>query len=254
MSSQRTPVSFRPIAHHLWSALADLAWPVHCAACATPGASLCSNCFRALTESPGFGIRTAPIRDGTPVTSIAEFEDPLRTLISAFKDRGRTDVRWLLARLLTASVRAAVHTSVSPMRGAGARASPWLVVPIPSAPDALKERGRFPLAELLNGLGGLPVRCANVLETTRTVADQSGLDRAQRAANVAGAFRVRRSPRARDHPQGCHVIVVDDVLTTGATLREGVRAVQAAGAESVVGAVIARTRSPSTPRTKRVET
>ena len=94
----------------------------------------------------------------------------------------------------------------------------------------------------LAGDRGTPVVCVQALQHRRRVADQAGLNASDRAANLAGALQARFDLR------GQRVIVVDDVITTGATLAEAARALRAAGAEVPAAAVIAATsrRSPLT--------
>lgn len=91
--------------------------------------------------------------------------------------------------------------------------------------------------------GGRPMRvvCLRALQHRRRVADQAGLGAADRAANLSGALRSRLDLR------GLHLIVVDDVMTTGATLAEAARALRAAGAHVPAAAVIAATprRTPT---------
>jgi predicted amidophosphoribosyltransferase len=79
------------------------------------------------------------------------------------------------------------------------------------------------------------VTCVQALEHRRRVADQAGLTAADRTANLTGALQ------ARLDLHGVQVIVVDDVVTTGATLAEAARALRAAGAEVPAAAVIAAT-------------
>ena len=76
-----------------------------------------------------------------------------------------------------------------------------------------------------------------VLRHTRRVGDQAGLGRDARAANLAGALAVR--PRARDAVRGAACLVVDDVLTTGATVAEAARALRSDGAAHVAAATLA---------------
>lgn len=91
----------------------------------------------------------------------------------------------------------------------------------------------------VEGLGGRVV-VADVLAPTRVTRDQSALDAAQRASNLAGAMTVRE--RHRSALRGAVCIVVDDLVTTGATLTEAARALQAAGAAEVLAAAIGATR------------
>jgi predicted amidophosphoribosyltransferase len=77
--------------------------------------------------------------------------------------------------------------------------------------------------------------CVQALQHRRRVADQAGLTATARSANLTGALRARLDLR------GVRVIVVDDVVTTGATLTEAARALRAAGAEVPAAAVIAAT-------------
>lgn len=77
--------------------------------------------------------------------------------------------------------------------------------------------------------------CVRALEHRRRVADQAGLSASDRAANLSGAMR------ARFDLSGRRVIVLDDVITTGATLAEAARALREAGAEVSAAAVVAAT-------------
>ena len=86
---------------------------------------------------------------------------------------------------------------------------------------------------------GVPVRVVPALRGARRLADQAGLDAAARAANLAGALRV--APGGERLVAGRAVVVVDDVVTTGATLAESARALRAAGAVVVGAATVAAT-------------
>ena len=92
---------------------------------------------------------------------------------------------------------------------------------------------------------GRPVRVLPLLRPSRRVGDQSGLDAAARAANLSGAFEV-----CRQVPRGTCVVVVDDVVTTGATLAEARRALTAAGIRVHGAATVAATMRRSRHRSE----
>lgn len=150
-------------------------------------------------------------------------------------------------------------------------ADPILVVPVPTTPAAVRRRGDAPLTRLgrrsltvvwsatrrlppetgeTGETGGAReagprLRWAPVLRVVRRLADQAGLDARARAANLAGAFAARDGPvRSLVAPSlaGRTVVLLDDVLTTGATLAEAARAVREAGGVVRGAAVVAATR------------
>lgn len=96
-----------------------------------------------------------------------------------------------------------------------------VLVPAPTRPRSARARGGDPVAQLCR-FSGRPVR--EVLALAEGTADQSGLDEAARRANLSGAVRLSGVPAGR-------VIVVDDVVTTGATLQASVAVLLAAGAD-----------------------
>ena len=115
-----------------------------------------------------------------------------------------------------------------------------LVVPVPLHISKRKARG-FNQADLIarqaaKRLPGNVEVASNVLERQRPTRSQVGLDREERIANLRGAFRVI----APEAVKGRTVIVVDDVMTTGATVSECARVLKQAGAERVLAATVAR--------------
>ncbi|MGV9994982.1 ComF family protein [Streptomyces sp. NPDC003374] len=124
--------------------------------------------------------------------------------------------------------------------GGGGGGGPVLLVPVPSARRAVRARGHDPVRRVaLAAAGelrrcGRPARVLAVLRQRRAVADQSGLDSRQRLANLAGALQV--VPGGARLLSAGPVVVVDDLMTTGASLTEAARAViRAVRAGAVAG-------------------
>lgn len=118
-----------------------------------------------------------------------------------------------------------------------------VLVPIPLAPKRLRERGYNQSEALADALGrrwGIPVS-RRLLTRTRETATQTALTPETRLANVAGAFTPRRRPGvSRDSTY----VLVDDVFTTGATLAEAARALEQAGARTILGITFGRAVIP----------
>lgn len=193
---------------------ADLPWldANACSCCAhpMPAPGLCGRC---IAEPPHYDRVVAACR----------YAFPLDGLIQAYKYNGRLVAGTALASLLAGRVQQA----------------PDLIVPIPLTAQRLRERGFNQALELARALGrqtGVPVN-AHLCVKTRDTLPQTRLPWKERRKNIRGAFVVAGGVA------GCHVAVVDDVLTTGATLSELARNLKRAGAATVTGYVIARTVS-----------
>lgn len=175
-----------------------------------------------------------------------EASGALRAVVTAYKDEQRRDLRRLLAAWLTPALRAAVGDSAVARRALHGRG--LVIVSVPGSPRARRRRGDVPLlpvvASAVEGLGGSVVM-ADVLAPTRVTRDQSALDASERASNVAGAMKVRE--RHRSVVQGSVCVVVDDLVTSGATLTEAARALGDAGAGEVLAAAIGATRKRVNP-------
>jgi ComF family protein len=112
-----------------------------------------------------------------------------------------------------------------------------IIVPVPLHPARLRERG-FNQASLLAELLGARISIPSkpLLQRIRYTTTQTALDRAERMENLHNAFRLRKNADVR----GLHVLLIDDVLTTGSTLSECARVLKRAGAISVYAATAAR--------------
>lgn len=177
-----------------------------------------------------------------------EYAGNLRTLLIEHKEHTRLALAGPLGRLLALAVLDA-HRAATTGHPAAARLDTVLdLVPVPSHPAVVRSRGHDPVRRMsrvaaghLRGAGHR-VRVVPLLRVLARPEDQAGLGAAARAANVSGRFAARLRPRAR-----APVVLVDDVITTGATLREAQRALEAAGIHPVGAATVAATRRRDAP-------
>lgn len=217
------------------AALLDLVLPRSCAGCDLAGVGLCPGCRAALAQPPRW-TRPRPCPPGLPpLTTAADYAGPVRAVLLAHKEHGRL----LLVRPLGAALAGAVALLAPPPLA--------VLVPVPSAPAAVRARGHDHARRLAREAARRSgLRARPLLVPQRAVADQAGLDAPSRVANLAGALG------ARGRLDGLVVVIVDDVVTTGATLVEAARALRAAGAHVHGAAVVAATlrRSAQPGRTE----
>lgn len=195
--------------------------PVDCAGCGAPDRALCGAC-RA-------GLDARPQRlelGGTIVTAALRYEGAVRSGILAFKEQGRTDT----ARALAVPLRVAIETAA---HEAAQRGGPVELCVMPGSAASWRRRGFDPLALLLRHGGfGRPVM---LLRHERRRGEQKGLGQQQRVENVAHSLAAQAPLRGR------RLLLVDDIVTTGATLAEAARAVRTAGGIVTGAAVLAAT-------------
>jgi len=212
--------------------LLDLVLPQECAGCGCPATRWCGGCAALLADCARRPLgATAPVPPPPgfpPATAAASYDGVVRAALLAHKEHGRLALTAPLGRALAAAVAA---LDLVP--------GPLLLVPVPSAPREVRRRGHDHARRLAAAAAtslrsaGLDARPVPVLAHRRRVADQAGLDTAGRQANLRGALRVRRPV------EGLAVVVVDDVVTTGATVTEAARALSAAGAQVRGAATVA---------------
>ncbi len=212
----------------------DLLLPPTCAGCGIEGVPLCARCHEPLTrrldEPPGrpLGL-VAPLPMGiVQLEWCATFGGPVRDALHALKYRGERRLAPVLAGAMAERWRRA---------GRG----PEVVVSVPVHPARRRERGFDQAEDLARGVAaalGLPYSTA-LERRTRTIA-QHGLGRADRAANLEGAFVVRARQRCEIARRWA--LLVDDITTTGVTLAECAGALHDAGASAVSGLTVARDR------------
>jgi len=199
-----------------WTALPRLAPDTTCPGCALPtGGATCRLC----TAAPPPAARTV---------AFGPYEGGLRRLVHVLKFEGHDILAAPAASLLAGTIRRAGLDGLD------------AVVPVPSTRRRNRERGYDPAVLIAGEVGrrlSLPLVPAlrRIVETP----PQSALTAAERRANVARAFGARPSAAGRSF------LLVDDVLTTGATAFAAAAALRIAGARRISVAVLARTPEPS---------
>lgn len=206
-----------PVVHPLLTAAADLLLGATCPACRLPAWGLCQECRNRLTQQE-------PARytvDGLPIVAACLYRPVLEHAIPRYKDDGALHLEALLGRLLAGAVTAHDLT-LRPV-----------LVPVPSLKRAVRARGfdhGRRLASRAARCSGL--RMCALLRRAAEGADQAGLGRQARRRNLEGSMRAR--------PSEVPVLLVDDIVTTGASLMEARRALTGVGVPVLGAAVIAR--------------
>lgn len=209
-----------------WREISGLVLPAACGGCGIPRTQLCEECARALHGAAARRARPVPEPAGLPVVhAAAPYADAVRAVLLAHKERGALG----LARPLGVALAGAVRASVQVSRAARGR-WPLLLVPVPSARSAVRARGHDAARRIaLAAAGelrrtGTEARVLPVLRQRRAVADQSGLTARERVANLAGALEVVAGGGRL--LEGGRAVLVDDLMTTGASLAEAARALR----------------------------
>ena len=246
-----------------WRDFLYLVLPADCVVCGAEDEALCPECSAALRKQTAQPFRAEHSADALmsvaghpllPVVAAGEYRDALSQTILAFKNHGRTELGPQLSRCLARALNTAAtaHLATPPL---------ILLVPIPSTGSGWRRRGYDPVALLLRTLvreGRLPsemevvpmLRIKTRLPWHRR--HQKGLGRAARRRNIRNTMTIKRKFgdrfRLQAKPSGqdsFELVVVDDVLTTGSTLREAAKTLQFSGFRVRAAVVLAAARAPS---------
>lgn len=215
--------------------------PPSCAGCGNAGSALCGVCLAALDGAARMHRPSPTPAEWVPAHVVADYGGIVRDVITSWKERGRRDVASLLAPALARAIRAAIADLPVAVVDA-----PVTIVPMPASASARRRRGedvwarvvRQAVGLLAQEMPGTAVRLDNCLRLTRRTRDQSGLSAGARSVNLRGALTCHRPPPGP-------VVIVDDIITTGATVAEASRALRAAGVRDArIAAIAATSRSP----------
>jgi len=198
----------------------DLILPLECGGCGAPSTRWCDACAHDLRVRQGQPHLITPrVHPGVPVFSLGRYAGPRRSAIVAIKEHGRAD--------LIRPLGAALSAGLAQLLAWGVLGAPVTVVPAPTRGLAARRRGGDPVTRmaLAATTGQRDASVVQALRMKALVRDSGGLSSAARQRNVAGRVRLRV---AREGFAG-DVLVVDDIVTTGATAAESVRVLQTSG-------------------------
>ncbi|BAW09470.1 ComF family protein [Nocardia seriolae] len=199
--------------------LLDLLLPRSCGGCGRAGTGWCADCAGALSGPP---LRIRPRADpGVPCWALAAYRGAPRAAVLAVKEHYRWD--------LTKPLGFALARGLDHLRDTG---RPLILVPAPSRRVAARRRGGDPVARsAIVAAGWLPdCRLVRMLRMRPGVRDSVGLGHSDRQHNLHGRIMVATTrPTGALFPANAEVVLIDDVLTTGVTVRESVRALADAG-------------------------
>ncbi len=196
--------------------LLDLVYPKRCPGCHLPSASICESCKSFWQKQTiSITLRKNQVSD-LLVVSVAQYRDEVRAVLLAYKEDGQREAGKVLTEALLQARRGISNYSVCTF------------VPIPSNPKSVRRRGRDFMLDLCNQVAiQSGDKVLSIIKVNRDVQDQSKLSEKERSQNLVGAFDC--APKNLKLLAKFPIILVDDLLTTGATLREAQRALRQRG-------------------------
>jgi predicted amidophosphoribosyltransferase len=205
----------------------DLVLPLECGGCGAPSTRWCRACVRELAVKPDEPHLITPRLDpGVPVFSLGRYAGARREAIVAVKEHGRTDLIKPLA--------GALQIGLEHLLTWGVIDTPLRIVPAPTRRSAARRRGGDPVTRIaLAATSGHPaITVTQALRMRAFVRDSVGLSSSGRQRNISGRVKAAK-PVAGD------VLVVDDIVTTGATAAESTRVLETVGARVVAVLAVA---------------
>jgi predicted amidophosphoribosyltransferase len=197
----------------------DLVLPLECGGCGAPSIRWCPACAQELAvhlDQPH--LITPRVDPGVPVLSLGRYAGARREAIVAVKEHGRADLIGPLAVALRAGLERLLTWGVIE--------TPLTVVPAPTGRSSARRRGGDPVTRMARA-AATDLRDVHVTQALRLramVRDSVGLSGADRQRNIAGRVKIIQ-------PVAGEVLVVDDIVTTGATASESVRVLHVSGAD-----------------------
>jgi predicted amidophosphoribosyltransferase len=202
--------------------IAQLVFPGRCLGCHTLSSTICANCLEQWQVSK-FKIKYSELT----VHSAILYTPVAAKIILASKENGTATADQLLIQAIMGQIQT---TAVDLQR--------IRLVPIPSSKRSIRSRGRSFMADIVRQISfqmGIPM--LDCLELTGKTTDQTGLNRQQRLENMKGSMSMKTMARGE-------LILIDDVITTGATLKEAARALNSQGFYAQISAITACVAQP----------
>lgn len=204
--------------------ITHLLFPTSCLLCQSTGEGVCASCdLKILRQRERLRLRESDL------WAAAHYGDELAQIILLAKEKNNAIARNFLVNLLVETFMRATKDFTEPLTA--------ILIPIPSSKSANRKRGFRHSFLLAKGLAarvenGSPhqVAVGEILRVNRKIADQSNLSKSERVKNLSGAYSATaRLPPFFGATAGKVVYLIDDLVTSGTSVREGVRALKVAG-------------------------